>query len=177
MYTRSLVWKALRRRFESNDFKEKEIQPLAEDHALTFMATVQPQLSVLGASGTPFDEDVDILWKTRVKEISNIYVEALMLKGLLMTSPYRCASTWIQSGTPINMQDMEQPYESDRHGMVKFCTCPAVWMEETHATEQMHECMQGIYPSSKACRECGHSALKWRVMQTSKVTVCMAIVA
>ena len=105
------------------------------------MLSIVPRLRALVATGGAAHVSKDEYWR-----LTDVFAEAMMLKGLMMSSHDEYEHAWVQSGAEIDAERMQQPHESDRPGKVKFCVCPAVWVKEPKKGECISICKAEVLP-------------------------------
>lgn len=108
------------------------------------MLAIEPQLRALGATSSSKQ-----FWQTKASHIADIFAEVLVLKGLMRPYSHYYDHRYIHSGAEIDLEVMQQPHGSDRPGLVKFCTCPAIWLKEAEDGEFVNVCKADILPAKE----------------------------
>ena len=121
--------------------------PAAVERAETFMLTIAPQLHALQVMDADGNHTEDRLWRERVNDIASILADALMLNGLMASSPDQYEHSWFQGGTRIDTLAMSQPHRCDLPGVVKYCLCPAIWLRGADNGERITVCKADVIPT------------------------------
>ena len=110
------------------EFQQSVIRPIAEDLAKTFMITIDRQLVVLGATKVVEGQDPREFWQQCHKDVTGVFLQALILKGRIEAAPDYYKFQWVESGESFDRQTMEDVYVSDgvADREVKWCVTPIV---------------------------------------------------
>ena len=119
----------------------------AIERAETFTLTIAPQLHALQVMGADGNHNEDRIWRERVNDLASIFADALMLNGVMASSPDQYEHSSVQGDTRIDTLAMIQPHRCGLPGVVKYCLCPAIWLRGADNGKRITVCKADVIPT------------------------------
>ena len=127
-------------RLENKDFQAKKIMPLAQKHAQKLLATLLPQLEVLGFRALSYKAV-----KERTAELENILYKALILRAKVRASPDKYHVAWIEAGKMVDPATMEVLRQGEGPQEVAWCVTPSIEAKSGGKKDQGVACEAKVY--------------------------------
>lgn len=120
-----LVWEGQKKQLGSATFQNRTIMPIAKALAEQLEMALQPQLESLGISGGRAMAD-DKFWNNASANLTEVFMEALSLKGALAATPLEVEFSWVPVGRTFDDATMDRPLGSPPNsaGIVARATTP-----------------------------------------------------
>ncbi|KAK5171293.1 uncharacterized protein LTR77_004437 [Saxophila tyrrhenica] len=118
------VWLAGQTMVLDRDFQKPTIRDEAVRLATRLSLILDPQLSKLGIQKKGGDEDARACWRNRNNGLATMFEEALILKGYVLATPCDHEFKWIERGTELDTETMEEIFEIDGPGTVTWSVLP-----------------------------------------------------
>lgn len=144
------VWQAARNQVLDVTFQENVIRPIAEDLANNLMLSIDPQICVLGAIKVTTGQTPKDFWQQRHRDLTNIFLQALILKGQIEAAPDYYICKWVESSRALDRAAMEEVNESDGLQVVRWCVSPMVMTRRTKEKDWEVACPAKVFSRPKA---------------------------
>lgn len=103
-----IVWHGLLTQLDSATFQNRVVMPAAKILADQLQLALYPQLQQLGVTGGDEIPDTEF-WNQVCANMTEMFMDALTLKGFLDVSPLEYEFSWITAGQDFNGDEMEPP--------------------------------------------------------------------
>lgn len=123
-----IVWQGLRTQINSAAFQNRVVMPEAKILANRLELILDPQLQHIGITASGKHSFLEF-WNRSSANLTEMFMDALILKGSLDASPFEYGLDWVSVGREFAFDEMERPSGSPagENAIVGKSGTPVLW--------------------------------------------------
>ncbi|KAK3049712.1 hypothetical protein LTR09_009134 [Extremus antarcticus] len=118
------IWTAHRSMMLDKSFQTTTILPEAERLASKLWTIMRPQLMKMGIRKSEREANAEAYWEGCNRRLASIFQKALILKGLARACADDYEFRWVEPGTEVDRETMEEVHDVKGRAEVSWCVLP-----------------------------------------------------